>query len=195
MSVTSTVQNTPRRLDQLNKLEGREKANQAEQQRQVRSNIELTRVESSPTPATSLTELSRSVLKKLTEEQEQFGNLARSPQDRTKSLRRDQVERIKDNILQLKPIMMFASPEQAHQLAQELEKLGRDFKEAAKSLGEQTSVKPSALPQSVLPKPAEPEQGEALEGSSDTAAAGGTEATGQSPAQSTAAQPHIDIKV
>lgn len=195
MSVTSTVQNTPQRLDQLNKLEGREKANQAEQQRQVRSNTELKRVESSPAPATSLTELSRSVLKKLTEEQEQFGNLARSPQERTKSLRRDQVERIKDNILQLKQIMMFASPEQAHQLAQELEKLGRDFKEAAKSLGDQTSVKPSALPQSVMPKPAEPEQGEALEGSSDTAEAGDAEATGQTSAQSTAAQPHIDIKV
>ena len=195
MSVTSTVQNTPQRLDQLNKLDGREKANQAKQQRQVRPNTELSRPELVPSAATSLTELSRSVLKKLTEEQEQFGNLARSPQERTKSLRRDQVERIKDNILQLKQIMMFASPEQAHQLAQELEKLGRDFKEAAKSLGEQTSVKPSALPQSVRSTLAEPEQGEALEGSSDTPATGNTEAAGQSPAQSTAAQPHIDIKV
>jgi len=100
----------------------------------------------------TVSSLTRSVLKKLAEEQEQFSNTARAAEKEPTSLRRDQVQRIKDNISQLKQLAMFASPDQAQQIARELEKLGQEYKQVAKSTEGNEGQRPVTVSKPVLPQ-------------------------------------------
>lgn len=152
MSVSSTAQYAAQLAERLNATPNRDTlspyAPTSQQGTRVPSSTDIRESDIGQT----VSSLTRSVLKKLAQEQEQFSNTARAAGKEPTSLRRDQVQRIKDNISQLKQLAMFASPDQAQQIARELEKLGQEYKQVANSAAGNEGQRPLTLHKPVLPQ-------------------------------------------
>ncbi|EFO32397.1 conserved hypothetical protein [Roseibium sp. TrichSKD4] len=152
MSVSSTAQYAAQLAERLNATSNRDTlspyAPTSQQGARAPSAADIRESDIGQT----VSSLTRSVLKKLAEEQEQFSNTARAAENEPTSLRRDQVQRIKDNISQLKQLAMFASPDQAQQIARELEKLGQEYKQVAKSAEGNEGQRPVTVSKPVLPQ-------------------------------------------
>ncbi|TYC52843.1 hypothetical protein FMN50_16760 [Rhodobacterales bacterium] len=94
----------------------------------------------SGTPGSEDEERARSLFETFKDSVEISSQLARSAEQSRDSARSEKVSKLKQRIEQLKEMLRFATPEQAKRMLKELKQISREFKAAAKDLGNASSA-------------------------------------------------------